>query len=210
MSKTFARVLAGMVALTLVAAACGSDNEDLQQTRPAGRPPTPAEDRLQGHRPVGRRAVRHGEAAVEDRADDRLRVAGALAEGPGDRAGGVGEGVQRSAAAPTARASRSPPATTAASRPGRGVRAQDRRRRRGRDRQRPGHRRPGRRVGRDGQGEDPPGRVERGAGRLGRPERLSDGRLRHRRHVPACRRRSSRRAPRRSASSASTWPPRPR
>ena len=34
-------------------------------------------------------------------------------------------------------------------------------------------------------GEDPPGRVERHAGRLGRPERLPARRVRHRRHLPA-------------------------
>ncbi len=105
--------------------------------------------------------MRHGEAAAEDRSDDRLRVAGALAEGPGDRARGGREGVQRARWRQRLVHRGHHLRRRRQRRPGRGVRADDRRRRRRRDGERPGHRRPGRRVGGDGHGEDPPDRVER-------------------------------------------------
>ena len=211
MSKTFSRVLAGMVALTLVAAACSSDKQDAAATRPVARPPRRAEDRLQGHRPVGRRPVRHGEAAVEDRADDRLRVAGALAEGPGDRARGVGEGVQRARRRQRLVHRGHHLRRRRPGRPGRGVRADDRRGRRGRDRQRPGHGRPGRRVGGDGRR-----RRSRGSRRTSTQDDWADpnaypmdasGTGVTFLHAAGAHRR---RTPRRSASSGSTSPPRPR
>ena len=92
---------------------------------------------------MGRRPVRRGEAAAEDRADDRLRVAGALAEGPGDRARGVRRGVQRARRRQRLVHRGHHLRRRRQRRPGGGVRADDRRRRRRRDGERPGHRRPG-------------------------------------------------------------------
>ena len=62
---------------------------------------------------MGRRPVRRGVAAAGRRPDDGLRVADRLAGGPGPRPRGLGRGLQRSEAGPTAPASRSTPATTA-------------------------------------------------------------------------------------------------
>ena len=210
MSKGLARALALLLVLGLVATAC-SDDKKSNSSGSGGSQSSAEKIDYNGDRPVGRRPVRRGEAAAEDRADDRLRVARALAEGPGDGARGVGEGVQRSAAVPTARASRSHTCDDGANidQAVACVRT-DRRGRRRRDRQRPGHRRPGRGVGGHGASEDPARRVERHARRLGRPERLSDRRVRHRRHVPAAAGAHRRRTSRRSASSASTSPPRRR
>ena len=53
-----------------------------------------------------------------------------------------------------------------------------------RDRERPRHRRPGRSVGGHGQSGDPPHRFQRLQRGLGRPERLSARRLRNRIHLP--------------------------
>ena len=110
MSKTVARTLGVLLALTLVGAACGVDDDESSSRDP--RPPPP---RRSTTRPsaCGTTARVTRRAAAEDRAYDRFRVAGALTEGPG---AALDAAAKRSThvAARTARASRSRPATTAA------------------------------------------------------------------------------------------------
>ena len=179
------------MALALVAAACSSGDDDDSSSATTAAKAEKID--YKAHRPVGRRPVRPGEAAAEDRADDRLRVAGALAEGPGDRARGVGEGVQRARRRQRLVHQGHHLRRRRQRRPGRRVRADDRQRRRRRDGERPGHRGPGRRVGRDGRR-----RRSRGSRRT---SRRTTGAIRtptrSTRPAPAspscCRRRSSRR-----------------
>ena len=202
MSKTVARTLGVLMALALVAAACGGDDDDSSS---GGTTATTAEKI--DYTAIGLWDDGPCDAAkppLTDRADDRLRVARALAEGPGGRAGSVRDRVQRTRRRERFVHQGHDLRRRRQRRPGRGVCADDRRCGRRGDGERPGNGRPGRRVRGNGHGEDPSHRFERHPGRLGRPERLSARRIRYRRHLPAARRPSSTRTSTRSASSAST------
>ena len=167
--------------------------------------------RLQGDRPVGRRPVRRGEAAAEDRPDDRLRVAGALARRTRPPRSRRRPRRSTPAAAPTASCievttcddGANPDQAVACVRTideaGVVATVND--------------------QGTAGQAEVskamaaaeiPRIAVERDQRGLGRPERLPDRRVRHRRHVPAAPGAHRRRTSTRSASSGSTWPRPPR
>ena len=195
MSRTKIRVSAVVLTLRPPTAACASDDSsgggDGGHGRRVGR--GDRADRLRGPRPVGRRAVRRGEGPAGDRADDGLRVAGALARGPGDRARGVRRGVQR-ARWRQRRVHRGPHLRRRRQRrPGARLRAGDRRGRRGRDGQRPGHRRPGRGVGGHGRRRGSPGSRRTSPTRTGATRTPTRSTRRAPASSSCCRRRSSRR-----------------
>ena len=117
MSKTLWRALALLLAMTLVAAACSSDDSGGGGgggENAASEEVTEAEIDYEAIGLWDDGPCDEARGPAGHRPDDHLRVAGALAGGPGDRAGGVGRGVQR----PRWRQRRlhrgPPPATTAA------------------------------------------------------------------------------------------------
>ena len=113
MSRTLVRVLGVLLALSLAAAACADDgDEGGGDDGGDGGDAAGRGDRLRGHRPLGRRAVRRVARSARRRPHHDLRVAGDLAGRPGHGAGGGGRAPSTSAAAPTARASRCTTATT--------------------------------------------------------------------------------------------------
>ena len=143
--------------------------------------------------------MRRGEAAAEDRPHDGLRVAGAVAEGPGDaleasatafnkRGGANGSCIEVTTCDDGGNVDQAVACVRTIDNAGVVATVNDQ-----------GTAGQADVSDSHGDGEDPPDRVQRHPGRLGRSERVPARRLRHRRDVPAARRRSSTRTSTRSA-----------